>query len=417
MGLFRRGGNNIYTYKMAKPAYDCIIVGGGMSGLHAALTLQKRHSDWNIAILEKYKNLGGRAQTYHVPDKDIHWEAGAGRICECQYKIIGLVHKYGLHLSKIPKEKSVFNSVNIPFFIEPLQLLPQHILEGHTLFELLKGIYGSKAKEIVEPFPYWAEIYSLRADLALKAFLHSELSHDHDFFIINEGFGEVVRHMREEFESKGGTVLVKMVVEGVERGEGSSTDLQVTFDKNKIKLRANKVCLMALDVDSVRKIHGLGDLPVLKKLKTSPLLRIYAIFPEPWTLGRVVTGERIRYIIPIDAEKGVVMISYTDGDDTKAYAKLIGSDFALKKAVMADVHSLFPDVNIQDPTFIKAHYWPSGCTYWQPGHYDPVKESLAACKPLGSLPGLFMCGESFSTRQTWVEGALDHTDICLAMIE
>jgi hypothetical protein len=401
---------------MAKAAYDCIIVGGGISGLYAALKLQKRHPSWSIAILEKYEGLGGRTFTYHT--HGTHWEAGAGRICECQYKIIGLVHKYGLHLSKIPKEKSIFNSVNIPFFIEPLQLLPQDLLETHTLFDLLEDIYGSKAKEIVEPFPYWAEIYSLRADLALKTFLHSELSHDHTFFVINEGFGAVIKNMRAEFEDKGGEVLVKMAVEGVERGDGSSTDLQVAFDKDKIKLRANKVCLMALDVDSVRNIRGLSDLPVLKKLKMSPLLRIYAIFPKPWTLGRVVTGERIRYIIPIQPEKGIVMISYTDGDDTKAYAKLIGSDLALKKAVMADVRALFPDEKIADPNFIKAHYWPSGCTYWQPGHYDPYKESLAACHPLStSLPGLFMCGESFSTRQTWVEGALDHTDICLAKIE
>jgi hypothetical protein len=400
---------------MAKAAYDCIIVGGGISGLYSALKLQKKHPLWSIAILEKYEGLGGRTFTYHT--HGTHWEAGAGRICECQYKIIGLVHKYGLHLSKIPKEKSIFNAVNIPFFIEPLQLLPQDLLETHTLFELLQDIYGAKAKEIVEPFPYWAEIYSLRADLALKTFLHSELSHDHDFFVINEGFSAVIKNMRAEFEKKGGEVLVKMVVEGVEKGDDSSTDLQVAFDKNKIKLRANKICLMALDVDSVRKIRGLSDLPVLKKLKTSPLLRIYAIFPKPWTLGRVVTGERIRYIIPIQPEKGVVMISYTDGDDTKAYAKLIGNDLTLQKAVMADVRSLFPDEKIADPTFIKAHYWQSGCTYWQPGHYDPYKESDAACKPLASLPSLFMCGESFSTRQTWVEGALDHADICLAKIE
>ena len=402
---------------MAKPAYDCIIVGGGISGLHSALELQKKHGDWNIAILEKYKNLGGRAHTYHVPNKAIHWEAGAGRICECQYKIIGLVRKYGLHLIELPKDNNVFNDINIPVFIEPLQSLPQNILQTHTLFELLTSIYGSKAKEIVEPFPYWAEIYSLRADLALRAFLHSELSDHHKFYVIKEGFSEVINHMRAEFESRGGTVLVKMTVDGVKRGEGASTDLSVAFDNNNISLRALRVCIIALDVDSVRKIRGLDDLPVLKKLKTSPLLRIYAIFPKPWKMDKIVTGNHLRYIIPIDPQRGVVMISYTDGDDTRSYAKLIGSDSQLKKAIMADVRALLPNENIPDPTLIKAHYWPSGCTYWQPGNYDPYKESDAACTPLPSLPSLFMCGESFSTRQAWIEGALDHTDICLAKIE
>lgn len=400
---------------MAKSAYDCIIVGGGISGFHSAIELQKKHPSWSIAILEKYKNVGGRTYTYHVPHKNIQWEAGAGRICECQHKIIGYVAKYGLNLIKIPEVEDVFTQVNIPVFIEPLQMLPKHILENHTLFDLLKSVYGPKAKTIVTMFPYWAEIYSLRADLALKTFLHSEMSPGHSFFVIKEGFSAVIENMRAEFESKGGEVIVKMEVKSVQKGTGSSTDIEVGFDTNMIMLRALKVCIIALDVDSVRKINGLSELGVLKKLKTSPLLRIYAVFPKPWRMGKVITGERLRYIIPIQPEKGVVMISYTDGDDTKDYVKLIGDEDALQKMVMADVRKFFSN-DIPEPTFFKAHYWPSGCTYWQPGNYDPYKESENACKPLASIPSLFMCGESFSTRQAWVEGALDHTDKCLELI-
>ena len=48
---------------------------------------------------------------------------------------------------------------------------------------------------------------------------------------------------------------------------------------------------------------------------------MYAVFPVKagisWFSGlpKVVTNSPIRYIIPVDAKKGIIMISYTDGAD------------------------------------------------------------------------------------------------------
>ena len=58
-----------------------------------------------------------------------------------------------------------------------------------------------------------------------------------------------------------------------------------------------------------------------------PLFRIYQKYPKKnnkiWfqDLGKIVTNHKIRYIIPINAEIGIIMISYTDGKYTKYWKK------------------------------------------------------------------------------------------------
>jgi hypothetical protein len=57
--------------------YDCIIIGGGISGFYCALELQRKNPKWSIAILEKYKGIGGRTYTYKPRDfPGIQWERG-----------------------------------------------------------------------------------------------------------------------------------------------------------------------------------------------------------------------------------------------------------------------------------------------------------------------------------------------------
>ena len=148
-----------------------------------------------------------------------------------------------------------------------------------------------------------------------------------------------------------------------------------------------------------------------------PLLRMYAVFPSKkgvsWFSGlnKIVTNSPLRYIIPINAARGVIMISYTDGDDAKYWMNQVGGDDNVKDLVMSDVRRLFPDRTIPDPLFFKQHPWSDGCTYWLPGKYSVLTESNKSLHPRpGTMPHLFMCGESFAVRQCWIESALEQAD-------
>ena len=415
--------------------YDCIICGCGISGLYAGLALQKKYPTWSIAILEKYKGVGGRTYSYSPPNNlDITWEMGAGRISTDHKMLISLIKKY--HMGMIPlsdenmyKESDTeliqnpFTNEYVPLYFSILRMIPTEILQTKTLFEVLQGIYGlEKAHNIVKTFPYWAEIYSLRADLALHSFLEGEMNSSKNFFVLKEGFSELIHRLKKDFEEKGGDVLVRHNVLSVENGEVtmevSDVKKKITTTKKIKKIQYNKICIFALHVDAIRKIKGICQMPMLKYVKTSPLFRIYAIFPKPvWFAGldRVITNERPRYIIPVNPDKGVIMISYTDGDDTNYYHKIYSKegDEGLQVAVMKDVRKLFPEISIPEPTFFKGHYWETGASYWQPGSYNVEEESKKSINP---FPNIYICGESFSLRQAWVEGALEQTQLCIDKI-
>jgi hypothetical protein len=64
--------------------------------------------------------------------------------------------------------------------------------------------------------------------------------------------------------------------------------------------------------------------------------------------------------------------------------------------------------SIPPPYFVKAHAWDHGVTYWLPGAYDPVDLSKEALRPFAAMPNVHVVGESFSLRQGWMEGALEH---------
>jgi hypothetical protein len=81
---------------------------------------------------------------------------------------------------------------------------------------------------------------------------------------------------------------------------------------------------------------------------------------------------------------------------------------------MKELRKMFPTKEIPDSLFFKPHPWTHGCTYWLPGSYDVDKLSESALQPFPStMPELYCCGESFSTRQAWMEGALEHADLLL----
>jgi hypothetical protein len=110
------------------------------------------------------------------------------------------------------------------------------------------------------------------------------------------------------------------------------------------------------------------------------------------------------------------MISYTEGVDARRFMRIMndkGED-ALGEHITGLVREMFPQKDIPDPLFFKAHPWDFGCTYWLPGHYDPEAMSKEALHPLKSMPGVYCCGESFSLRQAWMEGALESADLLLS---
>ena len=403
---------------------DILIVGAGLAGLYCARELLKHNPNQTVMVCEKYKQVGGRAVTFH---KDGHqWEIGAGRISDSHTMVLGLIREYGLHTAPIKAgvqyrengsaayEENHFEPA-IDVFLGPLQMLPHSVLGTQTLKEVLVGVYGPVVtQEWMDRFPYHAEVVVMRADMALREFFSEMKSHE-GYFVCKEGLSALTEAMALDVRQRGGIIHTEYELIDAHKGHaefynGSWKDGK---DRPKTSISAKKIVL-ALHASALRALPSLKRWAPLKHVTMSPLMRIYAVFPPgkkgTWFKGlaRVVTTSPIRYFLPQDEKTGTAMVSYTDNVFAKHYMKMDPKD--REREVVQDLRELFPEKDIPDPTFFKAHPWTDGVSYWLPGHYKPADVSVAALTP---SPGIYVCGESFSLRQGWMEGALEHAALLL----
>jgi monoamine oxidase len=398
--------------------YDLVIVGAGIAGLTVGLETLKKNPDSKVLIIEKYDYVGGRVYTHH--QGSLQWESGAGRVGDDHILLHELIKRYGLTTIQT-SDDSIYirdgKSRPNPFtdllttILLPLRVLPPSVLGSHTLAQLLTEVHGpQRAVEYYTMFPYWSEIHTLRADLAIHSF-DKEFGKDAQYSIIKEGYNKVPEGLAADFKRLGGKFQFKTTVNRLEK---DAQGFVIYSDRSDILCRT---CVLAVPSVAMKKIEGLPVIPGLTRLAMEPLVRMYAVFKDKdWLndLTKIVTNSRVRYTIPISASKGVVMISYTDGADAHYWIKFRkekGED-AVKDAVMKGIRRLLPDKEIGEPTEFVIHPWSNGCTYWLPGSYDPVAMAKESLNP---GPGLFVCGESFSMRQAWVEGALESAHTLLKL--
>jgi monoamine oxidase len=424
--------------------YDLIIVGAGIAGLRVGIEALKANPSLRCCILEKYGYMGGRVVTWRkkLPKVgEVSWENGAGRISTSHTRVLGLMKEYGLTFAPLSAETAFIDirtdklernrfSDLVGVYLKPLMGLSVEELATHTLDGLLNKMVGRNvARRFYEMFPYFCEIHTLRADIALSAFTH-EMRSNEGFGVCVEGLSSIIDAMVKEFVGRGGWILKGVDVQRVLKAGRGRDGVQVDcryFQENGEEMSAEfvgRACVLALHSNAVRSIDGVKHLEVLRHLKMMPLLRMYAIFPVgsggAWFEGlpKVVTNDRVRYIIPINAERGIIMISYTDGGDASHWDRVLkrGGEKLVQDDVMDEIRRLFPDRFIPDPLFFKLHYWDSGCTYWLPGKYDVLEESRRSLQPLPEkIPCLFMCGESFAVSQCWMESALTQADELLGL--
>ena len=405
--------------------FDIVIVGAGIAGLYCGIELAKKGK--SVCILEKYSYLGGRVVTYH--QGKISWENGAGRISDSHRLVHSLLKRYGLKTYPL-SEKQLFidedgsQSINtFPTLFQPIlkeiSNLPSDILSNTTLEQIMEKTYGvKKAHALLAEFPYRAEVSVLRADLAIKAFTNTgEMSSYGGYSVVVGGLSLLIQAMANEFKKHGGIIKMGYEMIGISQNDKhTKVAIECRVDRRSADvIYANQV-ILALHAAALKSCPDTRHFPPLKHLVMKPLLRTYAIFPiengSSWfvDLERCVTAGPIRYFIPIDVKKGVAMVSYTDADDAEFLMKKLEKEGeeALGQFRVGELRAMFPSRYIPNYLFFKAHPWYSGCTYWTPGDYDPQRLSKEVMHPDKYLPSVYVCGESFSLKQAWMEGALEH---------
>ena len=201
---------------MSKVNFDLIIIGAGIAGLWSGIqALRKGKRDLRVLILEKYKYIGGRIVTHYK--KGNQWEIGAGRIHQSHTRVRGLMKKYGLTWVPLGgksawrdsanpvEQKDIFSDL-YELYISPLMFLSAKELVSNTVYDCMVKVHGqAKTDDICEKFPYYSEVKTTRADLALVSFQH-EMREWNGFGACREGLTAIIRELTAEFEALGASV-------------------------------------------------------------------------------------------------------------------------------------------------------------------------------------------------------------------
>jgi len=456
--------------------YDYLIVGAGISGLYTAYNLNKKYPSAKICILEATQYIGGRLHS--IKYDGLIMDGGGARFNTDQNRIISLIKELGLWDKVVPlntdstykpvynaslKTKSLENykslEINFPTLdnfiiymkkyikekkISRTQLINTTILD-FTLLHFSKE-YPHIKEYLINIYPYYSELAILNAVEGINLF-SNELAKKTKYFMLNGGLEQLTETLYNKLkdlkETKKCIIDIYKETSVLEINEflcikktnqigysiiTDNTDTDNTkFIANKVILTIPKNKLINIKIKPIISNTKISSkltqlLKNINSVQNEPLYRIYSRYPldkkthKVWFdgLGKIVTNLPIKYIIPINYEKGVIMISYTDSKFADYWIKQV-SEGTFENTLNTQLKQLFPDIDIPKAKWFKHCPWISGAGYWKKG-YDRKVIMPKMIEPLGRKNNLYICGENYSSHQAWVEGSLETSDMVLKAI-
>lgn len=388
-----------------------IIVGGGIGGLYAAFLLRMHYPSMKVTVLEASSRLGGRIHTIYK--HGVHYEGGAGRFSSNHHHLLGLLSKLGLDDMMYEMKGSklfIKDSIPQPLFQESLfmdklnevakKLTSNRLKNTNMLMFMRQILTPSESDDLIYAFGYQSEFEVCSAHHALKA-LNTNFLSTVKHFGLKGGLSGLVQALTNFLKDHACDILTNCaVVETDFRSKSTSIVHAIsngkpcTFTCDRVVFAVTKPVLSRLLTNDLHLQE------TLKTISDRPLSRVYAKFPTPaWFRGlpRVCTNNNLRHIIPINAEKGLIMLCYTDG----LWADLWGNiknKKRLQDELLLQARKLFPDKNIPDPEWIDDIFWDVGCHYPMPGH-KKYNQPYASQYVVGGE----VMTEDYNA---WVEGAL-----------
>jgi Flavin containing amine oxidoreductase len=415
--------------------YDLLIVGGGIAGLYTAYEYLKKHPTHTILILERNRNIGGRIDTFHNTHYRKGIEAGAGRFHKKQTLLMNLLkelnlEKYAIPISNFDTYYPIETKTPEPIDITLTKKVVQHSRTTHI--ETLKNtIFIDYAKTILTPneiktligsFGYSSELTDMNAYDTIQL-IKDHFNPNNQFYSLRGGLTQVIQTLYDDLKRKHVKILTHRRVintDYITNQKHSDKNYFETICENIQQKYYSKICVYATTKETIQKIPIFKPLiPILEKIHTLPLCRIYAKFSPPFNqwfqgLPKITTNNNLRIVIPID--ETTIMISYTDNHYARFWKDLNDKKGieAVNKELQRLVHQTL-NINIREPEHTEIFYWEHAVAYFGKG-FDSKKDTKKILCPNKNIP-LFICGENFSEKNNqWIEGSLDTSKYILQKI-
>ena len=398
------------------------IIGSGITGLYLAYKLLLSGiPSTDIVIFEGSGRIGGRIYTNE--HNGFKYSVGAGRL--------GKKHKYVMKLIKDFKlqDQIITISKNTNYFIEGHLMNEEQLLKHYNSnFKSLNELWRYAIEKKLNGNKYDPNLYNLHNyfSLILSAndveLLKISLGYLGEMYDMNAYNGLLT--LRKDFDIRNNEffvlrdgiqilcdVLYKYIVNAGVSVKFSSILEDVKDDKKTIRVNGNiynySKLYLTLKRGDYMKINYFKKYDYLfNTVSDGHLLRIFAQYKDVWfkDMPKILTQNKLQFIIPIDYNSGLIQISYSDRYNADFW-NAFKNDKEVKKYLTKILNEMFPEKNIKEPEWITMHYWGSGDHLWNVG--VNTKNIQDKIDELFIPKDIYILGETYSERQAWIEGAIE----------
>jgi len=406
--------------------YDIIIVGAGIAGLYSAYRIKKKYPSVKLAILEKYDYHGGRMGNKMFEGESVVTGAGVGRKAKDKL-LIKLLKEMSITTREFTTGPAYASTIQFPCEVRSIffELKKQYNCEEHGTMTFKKYATSILGKKTYGQFIVCAGYTDYEVESAYETLYHYGFD---DNFSTWTALGISWKELVEKLARKIGVRNI-LYSQEVQRIYAKHSDNFANIESYIIETKANgnrtirfetKHVILATTVEPLKKIlpGASSKNSIYQQIHSQHFLRIYGKFSKASTnvMKAVVPNTMIvpgplHKIIPMNPDKGIYMIAYTDNEGATLLHKYEKNTKYNRDAL---ARLLEKSIGIPPRTLelesITECFWNEGTHY-----YEPLK---GICKnrdyfiKLAQHPyeNIWVVGEMVSKKQGWVEGALESVE-------
>jgi len=420
--------------------YDIIIIGGGISGLYSAYKIKKLSPKTSVLVIERenVKNLGGRMVVKDFYGVPVNGGAGVGRkrkdtllveLCDelhVPYREYTSRTQFASTIKDPVDVRKVFHEIKKAY--ESNYRKDPHACKNLSFKEFAISVLGEK---LYKRFVICSEYTDYeKADIYESLYNYGFDDNYESWVAFSIPWNKIIEKLVKKIGDE--NIHTSQNVTSIRKLDDCKCGFLIETEKGR-----KYTCLKTIIATTISSVQYLIPIAndtsnrnnIYKQIQGQPFLRVYGKFSKDSihimqqyvSIQTIVPGPLHR-VIPINAEKGVYMIAYTDNDGAKALKNRTENISANRDFFC---HLLEKSLGIPKNTLhligMTSFYWNIGTHYYKPGDWcdgemgsdrlsqrDPKKMREEFIKKAQyPLPGMLVVGEMISTKQGWVEGALE----------
>jgi hypothetical protein len=425
-GIFRGLNTNIKippSYILSIPAmiYDIIIVGAGISGLYAAYKLKTTFPHVSFLIIEKNKKsqVGGRAGNESFYGVDVVTGAGIGRKRKDKL-LYKLTRDLNIETHEFVSKKYYANNMNpldVEYIMEYLKNEYKKRPTSAPSLTFKKFATEILGKKIYSQFLETSGYTDYEKEDAYETLYYYGMD---DNYTNSRAFSVPWKRLVSKLVNEIGESNIKFANGVAKIRRQHHVDTPTTQFYVETETGVSYICKKIIVATNIRGIRTLfPSMSIYKEIEGQPFLRVYGKFSKQsipylkeYLHGYTCVKGPLQKIIPMDVEKGVYMIAYSDNESALQLSSYLENTEKNRKIYCELVETALgiPGGRL-DMIALKSFYWNIGTHYYKPldkKKYGTRDDFIRQAQ--NPTDGIVVVGEVVSHKQGWTEGALESVE-------